>query len=361
MINMAKKWERSEAIVAQRISVSQIGGFTGKKIRLSEGETAILEKDGDALQTFDEGKHKVSGMFSGSDMNVVFVDKNAKVIRRSVQNLWTKDDKKINAAVEMTFTVKEPEKLRRLMLGKRDILSIEDIWTELKNEVSSKGIEPVIKGKNIDDILAKNKTDSEMRVAVEVEAKKKFEIFGLDLMSFSVDFVLPEDYEDYLKRRGDMKEVTEKEHISEEEEVRKAVHERDVEEIKGSAETREKAIDDMEQERIKREAEMNIEEEETQQDMKDAVEALKLKELKDRQKDDRDVDRKRLGLETLKQVAPGSDKKLEEKYETLKKVIEETEKKFLNRKIEKDTFRKLMDDYGKEKTELEVKMKKKGG
>ncbi|UCD02841.1 MAG: hypothetical protein JSV63_03600, partial [Candidatus Aenigmatarchaeota archaeon] len=94
---MAKKWERSEAVVAQRISVSQIGGFTGKKIELSEGETAILEKEGEPLQTFEKGKHKVSGMFSGGGMNVVLIDKNPKVIRRDARDMWTGDDKKVNA------------------------------------------------------------------------------------------------------------------------------------------------------------------------------------------------------------------------------------------------------------------------
>ncbi|UCD03193.1 MAG: hypothetical protein JSV63_00975, partial [Candidatus Aenigmatarchaeota archaeon] len=234
----------------------------------------------------------------------------------------------------------------------------EDLWTELKREILSKGIGPVIKKKKIDDILAKKGIDKEIHVAVEVEAKKKFEIFGLDLLSFSADFILPEDYEEYLEKRSGMKEEAEKEEFKGEEETKKAVRDRDIEEIKGTAETREKVLDDMEKERIKRETEMEIEEEETQQDMRDAMEGLKLKELKDRQKDERDVERKRLGLETLKAVEPGRSAEMQEKYETLQKMMGATEKKFLNRKLEKETFRKLMENYEKEKKELEVKMKK---
>lgn len=352
MINMAKKWERSEAVVAQRISISQIGGFTGKKIQLSSGETAILEKDGESVQTFGEGKHKVSGMFSGGNVNVVLIDGNPKVIRRDAKDLWTGDDKKINAAIEMRFEVSEPEKLRKLMMGKRNVLTIEDVWSELRREIVSNGIEPVVRKKKIDKILAKRDIDKEMHVAVEVEARKKFEVFGLDLLSFSAEFILPDDYEAYLEKRSEMKEEAEKKEFAGEEETRKAVRERDIGEIKGTAETREKVIDDMEKERIRREAEMHIEEEETQQDMKDAMEGLKLKELKDEEKSSR------MGLETLKEVDPKKGADLEDKYDTLQRMMGETEKKFLNRKLEKNTFKRLMEDYEKEKTELEVKMRK---
>jgi len=44
--------------------------------------------------------------------------------------------------------------------------------------------------------------------------------------------------------------------------------------------------------------------------------------------------------------------------------METTEKKYFNRKMDKETFTKLMQNYEQEKTELEVKIKrgrKKGG
>ena len=81
MINMAYRWKRSEAVVAQRVSLSQVGGFLGKKIDLQETEAAFLEKDGKEIQSFPPGKHKVSGAFSGSG-DIVFVDKAPKVMRR---------------------------------------------------------------------------------------------------------------------------------------------------------------------------------------------------------------------------------------------------------------------------------------
>jgi len=359
MISMAKKWERSGAIVAQRMSISQIGGFVSKKIQLSDGEAAILEKEGSFVRMFENGKHKVSGMFSGPEMNVVFIDKSPKSIHRGVQELWTKDDKKINADIEMKFSVSEPEKVRKLLMGRRDVLVIEDIWMELRKEIVSSSLTPIVKKKGIDDLQDERMVEKEIRVAVEVEAKKKFEVFGLELISFSVEFILPEDYQEYLKRRGDLKEDAEKAHFAEEEDTRKAVHERNVEEIKGAAETREQALDEMERERIKREAEMQIEGEETQQDMKDAMEALKLKEIKDKQKIIRDSERKNMGLESLKDMLPGSGKKIEEQYDHLQDMVSATEKKYFQRKIDKGTFTKMMEDLEKEKTDLEVRMMKK--
>ena len=198
-------------------------------------------------------------------------------------------------------------------------------------------------------------------MAAEVEMRKKFEVFGLDLLSFSVQFMLPDEYEQYLKRRSGLKEDDEVEEYREKEETRKAVHEMKNAEMEGKVETREKAMDDMQQERIKREAKMEIEEEETQQDMKDAMEALRLKEIKDKQKMITDAERKDLGLEGLKEAFPEQDKKkLEEKYGDLKKLIGITEKKYLGRKIDEKTFRRLMEEYEKEKSELEVEMEKEG-
>ena len=46
MINMAKKWERSEAVVAQRINASQIGGLLSKKVHVLDSEVALLEEEG---------------------------------------------------------------------------------------------------------------------------------------------------------------------------------------------------------------------------------------------------------------------------------------------------------------------------
>ncbi len=358
---MAYKWKRSEAVVAQRVGLSQIGGFLGKSIEVAGGETAFLEDEGRELSSFSEGKHKVAGMRGGRGMSVVFVDRSAKSVRREERDLWTKDDKEIVAVVEMKISVDDPGKLRALLMGRRDVLMLDDVWKELQKEVVSRALEPIVKRKTIDDIQGDRKVEKEMQVAAEVELRKKFEAFGLDLMGFSVDFVLPSEYKEYLKKRGLMKEEDERERFEEDAEKRRKLYERDTDEATGKAETRESAKDEMEQERVKRESEMGIEEEETQQDMKDALEALRLKEINDRQKALRESEKRDLGLQSLKEVAPERSGELEDKYNDLKGLIGATEKKYFERKIDKDTFRKLMQDYEKQRTEIEVKMKKGDG
>ncbi len=355
---MAWKWKKSDAVVSQRVSVSEIGGLLGKKVKVSDEETAIVEKAGEQNNILSNGTSKITGVFSGHDASVVMVDRSTKKMVREAEGLWSKDDRKINANIEMKFAVAEPDKVRKMLLGRRDILTVEDIWNELKKEVVSSALMPVVKKKKIDDIIDGRETEKEIQVAVEVELRKKFEIFGLELLSFNVQFMLPDEYEQYLKRRSGLREDEEVEEFREEEETKKAVSDRKTGEIKGTVETRENAIDDMQQERIKREAEMGIEEEETQQDMKDAMEALKLKEISDKQKMIKDTERKELGLEGLKEAFPGDKKKLEEKYTDLRSLISITEKKYLGRKIDDNTFKKLMQEYEKERSELEVKMKK---
>ena len=128
MINMAKKWERSDAVVAQRVNSSQLGGFLSKKVDVLENEVALLEEEGRTVRTFEHGTHKVGGMFSGGNVEVSFVDKSQKVIRREVKGLWTKDDKEIIATVEMKIKVSDPDKLVSSLMSKRDVLMLEDLW-----------------------------------------------------------------------------------------------------------------------------------------------------------------------------------------------------------------------------------------
>ncbi|MBN2330345.1 MAG: hypothetical protein JXC85_00880 [Candidatus Aenigmarchaeota archaeon] len=358
---MAKGWERSEAVVAQRISALQIGGLFSKKVRVLEGETALLEEDGRAVRSFEHGEHKVGGLFSGAGRNVVFVDKSPKVMRRQIKDLWTKDDKEIVAAVELKVMVTEPEKLGSTLLTKRDVVMLEDVWAELRSEISSSVMAPVVKKKGIDELQGDRKTVKEIQVSAEVGLRRKLQESGLSLASFSVEFILPDEYQDYLKKRGALKEETEREKSRMELDTEHAIREREIGEIRGTVEDREQVLDEMEKERIKRETELGLEEEETQNDMRDAMEALKLKEIKDKQKIVRDKERKRLGLESLQDSVPAGDRKQAKKrYDELRKIIEATERKYLDRKLDKQSFSRLMQKYEEQKTELEVAMKKDG-
>lgn len=354
---MASTWERSDAVVAQRINVFQIGGIISKKIRVLDGEVVIIEEDGRALKTLERGVHKVGWAFSGSRRSATFVDTRAKTVRREVEGLWTRDDKEITGDVEMKLVVSDPEKLRSVMMNNRDMLTLEDVWEELKKEIAGEAVAPVVKKKSADQLQGDRKTLKEVQISVEVGLRKKLEITGLDLLSFSMKFILPEEYREYLKGRGRMKEKSEKAVSAEEEETRKAIHEREVGEIRGTVEGRDQVLDNLEKERMKREVEMEIEEEETQHDMRDAMEALRLKEIKDRQKMLKDSERKRLGMDSLKKAfSEGEDP--EKRYDELQKMMEATEKKYLGRKIDKETLKKIMQKYEQEKTELEVKLKK---
>jgi hypothetical protein len=354
---MATGWDRPDGIIAQRIDAAQIGGFFSKKIHVGENEAAIIEQEGKSLQTFGEGKHKVSGLFSRPEKKIVLIDKSPKIISREVKDLWTRQDKKINAAVEIRLVVNDAAAFIASMMESRDIVKLDEIWAEIQGAVSTDALQPVVKKKGIDELQGDRDTVKEIQVSAEVSLRKKLETTGLELLSFSIKFILPGEYEEYLRKRSQQLEEEEKEKAAEELRTRKAVLDREIGEMEGTVEDREKVLDDAEKERIRRETELGIEEEETQEDMRDAMEALKLKEIKDKQVALRDSERKHLGLGEVRESSE-EKKGLVRRYGELLKIIEETEKNFYQRKVDEETFKKLMQKYRQEKTELEVKMKK---
>lgn len=350
---MSKRWQRSDAVVSQRINSYQVGGFLSKKIQVMDGESAFLEENGNVIESFGEGDHKVGGLFSSSGNDITFVDLGEKKLRREIKGLFTDDDKKIIASIIIELMVAEADKIVKTMMKNKDVITLEDIWLDIENIVKSRILAPAVKKKRVNRIIGERKTIKEIQVAAEVELKKKFEVYGIRLNSFEVEFILPDDYQEYLRKRGEEK-------ASEDEETKKALHKREMGKIDGSAQTREGALDRMEQERIKREAELSIEEEETQQDMKDAMQALKIKELKDKEKMHKESERKGMGLDSLYKEFPSQKKKMNERYNELSDMMEATQKKYFNRKIDKKTFNELFKKYEQEKTEIEVKLKKKG-
>ena len=350
---MASRWERSEAVVAQRMSARQMAGILGKRVRILDGEKAILEEDGGPLSVLDSGEHKVAGAFGGSGRSVAFFDVSRKTVRRELRGLWTRDDREIIGDVELDLVVSDAGKLRAAMMQKRDLVTLEDIWQELSPDLAGSAVGPVVKKRGVDQLQSGGKAAKELQVSAELGLRKRLELMGITLVSFSIGFRLPEDYREFMKRRATRSEAIGKEKGELEEEVVKAVREREAGTIRGAVQDREKALDDMEDERIRREAELGIEEEENQEDMRDASEALRLKRIKDRQKDLREAERKSLGLE------PGANEAvdLRGRYRELEDAIKATERKYLNRKIGEEAFRKLMEGFEKEKTMLEVKMK----
>ena len=344
---MAKRWERSEAVVAQRISIFQVGGLFSKKVSILDNEAAFLEEDGKPLRALGKGVHKVAGLFSGSKKSIAFIDLSPKTIRRDVKDLWTKDDREIYGSIEMRLTVSDKDKVLAVMMAGRDLVTLDIIWEAIKPSVVGSALEPIVKKKGIDQLQGERKAAKEVQVAAEVELRKKLDALGLSLLAFDASFVLPEDYKKYLERRGALKEESERNSMALEDEEASAIKRRETGEIDGSVEDREHVIDSMQKERIRREAEMALESEEDQEDVKDAVEALRLKEVMDRQRQAR-----------AKQEAGSSGvsrRDAEKRLKELRSLMKETERKYLKRQMDEGAFKGLMQKYQEEKAELELR------
>lgn len=58
--------------------------------------------------------------------------------------------------------------------------------------------------------------------------------------------------------------------------------------------------------------------------------------------------------------AEGDAKGLKERYDDVRELMSAAERKYLQRKLDEDSFRKIMHEYGKEKAELELRLRKGG-
>jgi len=292
---MAYKWQRSDAVVAQRIACYQIGGFLSKKILVGPDESAILEEDGNPLKIFDKGGYGVCSRMSAAGKELVWFDKRPKNLRREIEGLWTKEDKKVTAVVDLKIALSDAEKMRKFMMGSRNIITLEDIWNEVEADVVSGLLKPKIKSARIDRVMGEEKTQ-EIKAGIDVILRKKNELMGIGIVSVEIGWKLSGETEQYLGKRGVAKEIIEEETISEEADTMKALHRHEVGEILGEVDDREKAIGEMESERVRREAKIELEKEESQEDLREAMEAIKLKKIKDKAGVMSDMERKRLGL-----------------------------------------------------------------
>jgi hypothetical protein len=336
---MAQKWARSEAVVAQKMDKNQIGGFFRKDVIISPGEECIVEKNGQIVQKFGPGKHNIGGKFDKSLTSVTFIDIAEKTVRRTIEKLWTKDYQQIGADAELKIKVVSSDSLFGNLLRTRSIILIDDIWNQAAQEFLARVAMPEVKKRDAGELYGNRDMLDRLKTSIEVEMRKTLRNWGIDLVSFSLVWNLPPEFEAHMKGMGARKRVEAEKELDRGEEISCAVHERNVAKIKGGrVKPVEEVRAEMENERVKREVELNLEKEETQEDMEEAMMALKLKRLKDRQKGDVDAEEKIKEFEALK---------------------DEAESNYYKKKIDEATFMSLVNEYEKQISELRMKEKKK--
>jgi hypothetical protein len=347
---MPKEWERSLAVIAQRIGKGQIPGFFRKQIVLKENEQGFLESNGEIHEEFSQGMHTVN--FEKGVKDLILVDKSEKKLTRIVEDLWTRDDKKINSKVEIVFKVYAPDKLFKNLLGVRSSLLLDDIWSQLCLDKVSKILTPAVKQKDLEQLCGGGKTAEKIEKDLQENLEDLLKQAGIELRSVSVFFSIPEEYEEFLKKRGVNKET-----------LRSLEMQKEMEFGEEETFTREEKLDELEKLRVEKEVKMQLEKEETQRDFEDALEALKLKDLKNKQKLLKEIQHAKTQMKPDKKDVKNVIESLTEKISELENAKEIVEKKFYKKELSEEAFNKMMENYEQKIIELETKiegLKKKG-
>lgn len=335
---MAHSWARSEAVVAQKMNKNQIGGLFRKEIIVGPREECIIEKNGKIVERFGPGKHNVGGRFDKSLTDVTLIDISEKIIRRSVERLLTRDFQEVAASIEMKVKVVSSDSLFGNLMKSKNLLLMDDIWTQASQEFLARVAMPEVKKKDARDLYGNRAMLDRLKASIEVEMRNTLKEWGIELVSFNLVWAFSPEFENHVRSLGARRRVEEEKELDFEEDIKEAAHHRDIEKVKGGkVRPVEETRAEMENERIRRETEMNLDKEEAQEDMEEAVEALKLKRIKDRQK------------------PPAA---VEEEIESLEELKAEAENNYYKKKIDEATFNKLAADYEEKIAMLRVKQKR---
>jgi|YelNatPaOPRAMG01_1025707.scaffolds.fasta_scaffold82817_2 regulator of protease activity HflC (stomatin/prohibitin superfamily) len=285
---MTKVWERDENTLAQRFMKNELGGIFRKHILVRDNESAVIEKEGQIYEKIGSGLHTISSFLDREFTEVVFVDNSIKNVKEKASDIWTKDDKKINAVFEMKFRIYDPKKFIKNLLKTKNIFGTEELWDEIYTELLSKVLIPEIRKRSIDELYGNREFLKSLEASFDIELKKLLNLWGIELISISLLWEFPPEYESFLKERSLVKEKGEIEEIQHKEELKRAMREKELESIKKTS--------DLEKKVIEKEIEMELERKQMQRDMEEALEAIKLKEIKDKKKILTELERKKLGL-----------------------------------------------------------------
>jgi len=293
-----KKWGKPEGVIAQKIEKDQLPGMFHKEIFLENDEVALVRRQGAIVEEVTSGKHQIKGDFT----DLILVDTQTKTLRQLVENLLTADDNNVSCDLEIRFDVYLPEKLARNLLAAKNILTIDELYSELYNELIAKVLSPIIRGTNISDLYGNKEVIDNITIAFETELKKTLETWGIELVNLSLMWKFPENYQQYIQSRGLSRLASRDKEIEHGEELKEVVREKEIGKIKGKGEpTEEEVKSKLKKETLESEVKLNLRKKETAQDSQEALDALKLKEIMDKQKTSRKAKRKELGVEDDKE------------------------------------------------------------
>ena len=229
-----KKWGKPENIIAQVVLKDQMPGLLHKEIFLENEELALVRKNGAISEELGPGKRQIKDF-----TDIVLVDTGQKTIEKTVENLLTSDDNTVSCDLEIRFDIYLPEKIARSLVSGRSALAIDDLYSEIYNELISRVLSPAVRQTKISDLYGNRKVTDEIQISFETELKKLLEIWGIELITLSIIWKFPDDYKQYLKKSAAAKLDDQQKPTRHKEKVTGVLKEKELEKLKSKSESKE--------------------------------------------------------------------------------------------------------------------------
>ncbi len=290
---MFREWKRKGNVLAQKFHKEEFPGFLRKDIKVAEGISVVLEKNGILQNILDGGKTYSFGPINSDFTHALFVDASERKLEKKIRKIRTRDVQKLSLDVEIVFRVQDVDEFRENLMKSKEMLYEDDLWNEIYMELISGVIAPHLSGLGLLEVSRNGSLREKIGKEMEEKTGGILTGFGIEMVSFSVEWDFPKDIPKPSERGDDKVE-----------------------------ESREEEFAKLEKERAEKEAEMQLEKEKTQRDMEDALEAMELKKIKQDMSEE-EIKKKIGELSRAKEIAAEKHEKKQMSREAFRKIKDE--------------------------------------
>jgi len=199
---MPFEWKPKPGEIVQRVYPKDVSGVFKKEIIASEFQRVFLIQDGVIKQILSQGKHDIGGLLA-RDMSAVFVDFSDRDLLYGFSDLRLGDGIVIKCHGEIRFRIHDPQLFYVNLLASRDSLTLDDLWARLKLELQNV-ISPAFYQFRAEDIYGNLEVRNASYNAIDMEMRKTFQRWGLELITFTINYVFPDQWVEMEKKRTEM-------------------------------------------------------------------------------------------------------------------------------------------------------------
>lgn len=203
-------WKKRPGEIARRLDQKAIPGILRDEVVVHEFERMFLLRDGAVVQVLDHGRHDIGGGFLGrlrrTFGEAIFVDFTDKDLKYGFGDMRLKDGIKVGCHGEIRFRIHEPQLFFANLLGGSEVLTLDDLWERAQLEIKNL-MSPILARYTAEDMYSNPAVRSECYNSIDMDMRKTFMRWGLELINLTIDYGFPEEWLEMEKRR--MRMVTE--------------------------------------------------------------------------------------------------------------------------------------------------------